>query len=103
MNIIILIDHLHISETLPSEGCTCIESNTEQYPDCHNTSAACGKYDGEEYSWCFVSNDDSCLDKRKSTCGGLWVECRPNGKRKYLITFRLVLFLISIQTYINFD
>ena len=95
----IFIDHLHITETIPSDGCTCIESNAQQYPTCQNTSAACGKYGGEEYSWCFVSNDDSCLEKIKTTCGGFWafwVECRPNGKLKYPHASKLVLFLMSL-------
>ena len=94
--IAIFIDHLHVTETTPSDGCTCIESDAEHYPKCQNTSAACGKYGGEEYNWCFVSNDDSCLDKRENTCGGFWVECRPNGKLKYLNATEQVLFLMSL-------
>ena len=70
---------LFFAETEPPNNCNCIESNTEQLANCYNTSAACGVYGEEKNSWCYVSNQDSCVDKRESECGGFWVICKPKG------------------------
>ena len=42
-------------------------------------TANCDDWDGSGFDWCYVSNDDSCKEKKMGNMGVAYVKCEPSG------------------------